>query len=197
MRQGGQNVRRSRGRHNGENGRSSGGGQRSGGGENRVRSAAALRHQTFDSNGPDVRVRGNAWQVYEKYQSLARDAASAGDRVMAENYLQHAEHYYRITEAIEEATLAEQRQRGGGAPFAGQQPDMPANYYAPDGQLFNAQGQRGEASQPAPMSQPQGAAPEATLAQVPPAPPQAEVRRKTPPVPTNTFFALLPSKNLH
>jgi hypothetical protein len=53
-------------------------------------------NRSYDSNGPDVRVRGNASQVYEKYQTLARDAMSSGDRVMAENYQQHAEHYYRI-----------------------------------------------------------------------------------------------------
>ena len=53
-------------------------------------------NRSYDSNGPDVRVRGTASQVYDKYQTLARDAMSAGDRVMSENYLQHAEHYYRI-----------------------------------------------------------------------------------------------------
>ena len=52
--------------------------------------------QNFDSNGPGVRIRGNATQVYEKYIHLARDAQGSGDRVMAENMLQHAEHYYRI-----------------------------------------------------------------------------------------------------
>jgi hypothetical protein len=69
-----------------------------GGGGNRNRQMP-LRHQTFDSNGPDVRVRGNAYQVFEKYQALARDAHSAGDRIAAENYYQHAEHYYRIINA--------------------------------------------------------------------------------------------------
>ncbi len=54
------------------------------------------RSNSIDSNGPDVKVRGNANQIYEKYQSLARDANSSGDRVMAENYLQHAEHYHRL-----------------------------------------------------------------------------------------------------
>lgn len=53
-------------------------------------------NRSYDSNGPDVRVRGTASQVFDKYQTLARDAMSAGDRVMSENYLQHAEHYYRI-----------------------------------------------------------------------------------------------------
>ena len=53
-------------------------------------------NRSYDSNGPDVRVRGTASQVFDKYQALARDSMSAGDRVMAENYLQHGEHYYRI-----------------------------------------------------------------------------------------------------
>ena len=53
-------------------------------------------NRAFDSTGPDVKIRGTAAHVYEKYLQLARDAGSAGDRVMAENYLQHAEHYYRI-----------------------------------------------------------------------------------------------------
>ena len=54
------------------------------------------RSQTFDSNGPDVRVRGNAHQVYEKYLALARDANSSGDRIAAEGYFQFAEHYFRV-----------------------------------------------------------------------------------------------------
>lgn len=61
------------------------------------------RVQTFDSNGPDVRIRGNAIQITEKYMGLARDAAAAGDRVLAESYYQHAEHYQRmLNEAAEE-----------------------------------------------------------------------------------------------
>lgn len=54
------------------------------------------RSQAYDSHGPDVRIRGNAPQVYEKYLSLARDATSSGDRVAAESYYQFAEHYFRI-----------------------------------------------------------------------------------------------------
>ena len=53
-------------------------------------------NRTFDSSGPEIKIRGSAPHVYEKYLQLARDANSSGDRVMAENYLQHAEHYYRI-----------------------------------------------------------------------------------------------------
>tara|TARA_R110001592_G_scaffold16881_14_gene71734 strand:- start:26657 stop:27139 length:483 start_codon:yes stop_codon:yes gene_type:complete len=54
------------------------------------------RTQVYDSNGPDVRIRGTAHQVAEKYLTLAKDATSAGDRIVAENYYQHAEHYIRI-----------------------------------------------------------------------------------------------------
>lgn len=57
------------------------------------------RSQTFDSNGPNVRIRGNAYQVLEKYLALARDASAAGDRISAENYYQHAEHYFRLVNA--------------------------------------------------------------------------------------------------
>lgn len=64
------------------------GGSRRGGNQQRT--------QVFDSNGPDVRIRGTAHQVTEKYAALAKDAASAGDRILAESYLQHAEHYQRI-----------------------------------------------------------------------------------------------------
>lgn len=53
-------------------------------------------NRTFDSTGPEIKIRGSASHVYEKYLQLARDANSAGDRVAAENYLQHAEHYWRI-----------------------------------------------------------------------------------------------------
>ena len=65
-------------------------------GRNSNRRNGPSRNQTFDSNGPSVRIRGNASQVHEKYLTMARDAGSSGDRVAAENYLQHAEHYYRI-----------------------------------------------------------------------------------------------------
>lgn len=53
-------------------------------------------NRSYDSNGPEVRVRGTASQIYEKYQALARDAQSSGDRIKAENLQQHAEHYYRL-----------------------------------------------------------------------------------------------------
>src|ERR1041384_7438388 len=58
----------------------------------------------YESNGPDVKIRGSAQQIAEKYAQLARDAQSSGDRVMAENYLQHAEHYNRIIAAAQAQT---------------------------------------------------------------------------------------------
>ena len=77
------------------------------------RSNIPNRNQTFDSNGPDVRIRGTAFQVNEKYQALARDASASGDRIMAENYLQHAEHYHRIIASINEAQSQTQQQSEG------------------------------------------------------------------------------------
>ena len=61
------------------------------------------RNHVFDSNGPDVRIRGTAQQFSEKYLQLGRDATSSGDRVMAEAYFQHAEHYFRILNAMTQA----------------------------------------------------------------------------------------------
>ena len=96
MRQG-PNPKRSRGRNNNNNNNNGG-----------RRPNVPLRMQTFDSNGPDVRIRGSAFQVHEKYLQLARDASSAGDRIMAENYSQHAEHYYRIIAAAQEQQAQQQ-----------------------------------------------------------------------------------------
>lgn len=64
-------------------------------------------NRTFDSNGPDVKIRGNASHIYEKYQSLARDANASGDHVGAENYLQHAEHYFRLMAAAQAQSQAQ------------------------------------------------------------------------------------------
>lgn len=94
MRQGQHNHnhnKRSRGR--GRGGRPGGGGGGGGGGNpiNRV----------YESNGPDVKVRGTAQTIAEKYMQLARDAHSSGDTVMAESYNQHAEHYLRILAAAQ------------------------------------------------------------------------------------------------
>ena len=56
-------------------------------------------NRSLESNGPEVKIRGNAAQIYEKYVQYARDAQTSGDRVKAENLFQHAEHYYRMMAA--------------------------------------------------------------------------------------------------
>ncbi len=58
--------------------------------------------RVYESNGPDVKIRGTASHVAEKYMQLARDAQSSGDPVSAENYYQHAEHYFRLIAAVQE-----------------------------------------------------------------------------------------------
>ncbi|MBL4853146.1 MAG: DUF4167 domain-containing protein [Robiginitomaculum sp.] len=63
-------------------------------------------NRSLDSNGPDVRVRGSAKTIYDKYTSLAHDASVSGHRVKAESYLQHAEHYFRILQEIQEKAAA-------------------------------------------------------------------------------------------
>lgn len=84
-------MKRQRGRNRG------GGGGNPGGGKPQQNA-----NRAFDSNGPDnIKVRGHAQHVFEKYQQLARDAASAGDRVLAENFLQHAEHYFRVLRTLQ------------------------------------------------------------------------------------------------
>ena len=82
---------------------------RNGGGNNNRKGQNPLS-RTYDSSGPDVKIRGTAQTVADKYMSLARDAQSSGDRVMAENYLQHAEHYNRIIAAAQ-AQIQERHQR--------------------------------------------------------------------------------------
>ncbi|RWX74356.1 DUF4167 domain-containing protein [Neorhizobium lilium] len=96
MRPGQQNKR---GRGRGTNNNNNGG---SGGGNNNFnRKGGNPLSRTYDSSGPDVKIRGTAQHIAEKYSTLARDAQSSGDRVMAENYLQHAEHYNRIIAAAQ------------------------------------------------------------------------------------------------
>jgi hypothetical protein len=58
--------------------------------------------QTLDSNGPSVKIRGTAHQIFERYVALAREAYTSGDRVAAENLYQHAEHYFRVVNAANE-----------------------------------------------------------------------------------------------
>ncbi len=110
MRQG-LNAKRSRGRSN--NGR---------------KQNVPLRLQTLDSSGPNGKLRGNAYQLHEKYLALARDAHSVGDRVAAENFFQHAEHYFRIINANGPAPRHEYNSYDH---MDGEQPDLPHAPTAP------------------------------------------------------------------
>jgi hypothetical protein len=106
MRQGQQN-RRGRGRNNNNN-------------QNRKGQNPLTR--SFESTGPDVKIRGTPAHIAEKYMTLARDALSSGDPVLAENYLQHAEHYNRIIMAFREQQMAQgggDMQNGMGRPRPG------------------------------------------------------------------------------
>jgi hypothetical protein len=85
------NNKRGRGRNRGRHGGGSGGGGGHSGGH-----GGNPANRVYDSNGPDVKVRGTAQTVADKYMQLGRDAQSSGDGVMAESYYQHAEHYYRL-----------------------------------------------------------------------------------------------------
>ena len=134
---GGNNFNR-RPRNNHGNSNQGGGNNRSGGNAmRRPQQPTNLRNQIFDSHGPNgERVRGNAFQVHEKYQSLARDAE---ERVDQEAYSQHAEHYYRIVEAIQEME-AERNARFGGQPSEGAQPRQQGGYNSQSGERNDSYG---------------------------------------------------------
>ena len=97
------------------------------------------RMQTFDSSGPNVKIRGNAFQVFERYVALAREASVSGDRVAAENLYQHAEHYFRIMNANGDA-------QSQGAP----RPTTPADTEMMNGPDSEMEEHEQRASPPAP-----------------------------------------------
>jgi len=93
MRNGQNNNKRMRNRNNNNNNNSN---------NNNNRRGQNPMTRVFESNGPDIKIRGTASHVAEKYVQLARDARSSGDPVAAENYYQHAEHYFRLIAAAQE-----------------------------------------------------------------------------------------------
>lgn len=119
-------MKRMRGRNHRSGGGGGGGGSGGGGGggsnvrQNAGGGVPLNRNHVFDSNGPDIRLRGTSQQLFEKYLQLGRDATSSGDRVMAEGYFQHAEHYFRILNAMNQAV--QQTQPPGGQQGAQGQP---------------------------------------------------------------------------
>ena len=124
-------MKRMRGRNHRPGGPPNGGG--GGGGQQQIRHSTGNiplnRNHVFDSNGPDLRIRGTAQQLFEKYLQLGRDATSSGDRVMAESYFQHAEHYFRIVNAMNQAQ---------------QQPNQPAPQYPPQNNQRRLYGESGD-----------------------------------------------------
>ncbi len=123
--------------------------------------------RNFESNGPDVKVRGNAAHVAEKYLQLARDAQSSGDPVLAENYLQHAEHYFRIVAAAQPQNQFRPDQPGQQQEeddddfppmndrFASPEPPQQFRAQQPDQQGFASDGDEGGDAQQAPQQQQQ------------------------------------------
>lgn len=109
--------------------RSAGGGGGAGGGNQPLN-----RNHVFDSSGPDVRLRGTAQQLFEKYLQLGRDATSGGDRVGAEGYFQHAEHYFRILGAM--AAVQQQNQ-----------PQQERRYRDQGGESYQPESQGGESGE--------------------------------------------------
>ena len=108
--------------------------------------------RNFESNGPDVKVRGNAAHIAEKYLQLARDAQSSGDSVMAENYLQHAEHYFRIVSSAQQAQNGQRPEGQSDDDFDDDMPDMNSRFASPQPpqqQFVQAEGEeQGEGEQP-------------------------------------------------
>ena len=115
MRQG-QQHRRGRGRNNNNNNSN----HSNHSSHNNHRRGQNPLSRSFESNGPEVKVRGTPVHIAEKYLSLARDAQSSGDPVLAENYLQHAEHYNRIIMAYREQQIQQsgEAMNGNGAAHA-------------------------------------------------------------------------------
>ena len=94
------NRQRSRGGRNGGGGGGGGGHNNHHKQQHHNPNRPPNRNQMFDSSGPDVRVRGNAHQVFDKYQALAREAETSGDRIQAEAYWQYADHYFRMIQTM-------------------------------------------------------------------------------------------------
>jgi hypothetical protein len=136
------NMKRMRGRNHRPGGGGGGGGGN--GGSVRHHSGGGVplnRNHVFDSNGPEIRIRGTAQQLFEKYLQLGRDATSSGDRVTAEAYFQHAEHYFRILNAMNQAQQQGQPNGQGGQQQHPQGNQQRRNYQQGDGYQGNDDGQ--------------------------------------------------------
>ena len=140
------NMKRMRGRNHRSGGGGGGGGGGGSGQTIRHNSGGGVplnRNHVFDSNGPEIRIRGTAQQLFEKYLQLGRDATSSGDRVTAEAFFQHAEHYFRILNAMNQA---QQQGQPNGQAQQQQHPqaNQRRNYQQGDGFQGNEDGQGNE-----------------------------------------------------
>ena len=132
----GQNKQRMRNRNNNNN-------------NNNNRRGQNPMTRVYESNGPDIKIHGTASHIAEKYLQLARDARSSGDPVAAENYYQHAEHYFRLIAAAQEQFRQNQQPRGD-EPISSTGDDG-----EDDGENFSNFGQEpGFVPQPPPQQQP-------------------------------------------
>jgi hypothetical protein len=113
-------------------------------GRNNNRKGPNPLSRSFESNGPDVKIRGNAVHVADKYMTLARDAHAAGDPVSAENYLQHAEHYNRIVMAAQAQFQQSQPQFREGGPDEPYDEDRQMNGRPRDRFDYNGDGRQGD-----------------------------------------------------
>jgi Domain of unknown function (DUF4167) len=121
-------------------------GRDNGGNPHHNRPRPPHRVQTFESNGPSVKIRGTAYQVFERYVALAREAATGGDRITAESFYQHAEHYFRVMNAA-----------GEGSPHNAPRPPLLPHGDSPPSESGPTQGQEGfgdEFSPPAVRNEP-------------------------------------------
>jgi hypothetical protein len=126
-------------------------GQQNRRGRGRNRKGQSPLTRSFESAGPDVKIRGTPAHIAEKYMTLARDATTSGDPVLAENYFQHAEHYNRIIMAFREQNMGPNGEQLNGGMNRGDRPYDPTDM----GDDFDDDGDDGDMQQPsmAPMRQ--------------------------------------------
>ena len=96
--------------------RQRGRGRKPGGGGHHNHHQQQHPNRQMESSGPETKVRGPVSHIHERYLQLARDAASSGDRVLSENYLQHADHYFRLWRQMQPAMPPPQPERFGNEP---------------------------------------------------------------------------------
>ncbi|MBF0561077.1 MAG: DUF4167 domain-containing protein [Alphaproteobacteria bacterium] len=123
------------------------------GGSSNNSKPAPIRGSSFDNGAPPPRVRGNAGQMMDKFLSLARDASSQGDRVLAENYFQHADHYFRVMNNNPQPGGRGPRPPGGQTPAqpgsdAERAEDLQAESEGNDGTGNNEESDDGNGNQP-------------------------------------------------